>query len=274
MDPRTGIFLRKLAGLRASRVLITSRLFPLDLQTVTAEPVPGAHAYFLGGLTDTDAVALWRAMGITGSRAELIELFGTFDNYPLLIRVLAGEVARFRPAPRDLAAWRQANPGFNPFSLPLVQRKAHVLEYALGGLTEQELRVLHTVAAFRSPTVFPTLVALLVGDDRPCATQAELDRVLTDLEDRGLLGWDRMSNRYDLHPVVRGVVWSFLDPDARHGIDLHLARHLGEIPEVDDTAVTCLDDLSNTIELYHTLVRLGRPFPEVLIKPTRRAELT
>jgi tetratricopeptide (TPR) repeat protein len=258
VDPRTGVFLRRLAGLPASRVLITSRLFPIDLQTVTTQPVPGAHAYFLGGLTDTDAVTLWRSWGITGSRAELIELFATFDNYPLLIRALAGEVARFRPAPRDFAAWQQANPGFDPFSLPLVQRKAHVLEYALGGLTEQELRVLHTVAAFRSPTVFLTLVALLVGDDRPCATQADLDRVLTDLEDRGLLGWDRVSNRYDLHPVVRGVVWSSLDPDARHGIDLRLAKHLGEAPEVDQESVTSVDDLSNTIELYHTLVRLGQ----------------
>ncbi len=258
VDPRTGVFLRRLAGLRASRVLITSRLFPIDLQTVTAEPVPGAHAYFLGGLADTDAVTLWRALGNTGSRAELIELFATFDNYPLLIRALAGEVARFRQAPRDFAAWRRTNPGFDPFSLPLVQRKAHVLEYALGGLTEQELRVLHTVAAFRSPTVFPTLAALLIGDELPCATQADLDRVLTDLEDRGLLGWDRVSNRYDLHPVVRGVAWSSLDPDARHGIDLRMAEHLGEAPEVDDTAVTSIDDLSNTIELYHTLVRLGR----------------
>jgi hypothetical protein len=64
VDPRTGVFLRRLARLRASRVLITSRLFPLDLQTVTAAPMPGATAYFLGGLTDTDAVALWRALAI------------------------------------------------------------------------------------------------------------------------------------------------------------------------------------------------------------------
>jgi tetratricopeptide (TPR) repeat protein len=258
VDPRTGVFLRRLVGLRASRVLLTSRLFPVGLQTVTTEPVPGAYAYFLGGLTDTDAITLWRTLGVTGSKAELIELFATFDNYPLLIRALAGEVARFRPAPRDFAAWRRANPGFDPFSLSLMQRKAHVLEYALGGLTEQELRVLHTVAAFRSPTVYPTLVALLVGDDRPCATQVELDRVLTDLEDCGLLGWDRVSNRYDLHPVVRGVVWSSLAPDARHGIDLRLAEHLEEAPEVDDTAVVSVDDLSSTIELYHTLIRLGR----------------
>lgn len=225
---------------------------------MTAEAVPGAQACFLEGLTDADAVTLWRALGNTGSRAELVELFATFGNYPLLIRALAGEVARFRPAPSDFAAWRQANPGFDPFSSSLVQRKAHVLEYALRGLTEQELRVLHTVAAFRWPTVFLTLAALLVGDDQPCATQVELDQVLTDLEDRGLLGWDRVSNRYDLHPVVRGVVWSSLDPDARHGVDLRLARHLGKAPEVDQNSVTSVDDLSNTIELYHTLVRLGQ----------------
>ncbi len=82
--------------------------------------------------------------------------------------------------------------------------------------------------------------------------------MLTDLEDRGLLGWDRVSNRYDLHPVVRGVAWSSLDPDARHDIDLRLASHLGEAPEVDQASVTSVDDLSNSIELYHTLVRLGR----------------
>lgn len=57
---------------------------------------------------------------------------------------------------------------------------------------------------------------------------------------------------------MRGVVWSSLDPDARQGIDLHLAQHFEEVPAVDDTAVTCIDDLSNTIELYRTLVRLGR----------------
>ncbi|MGH3821725.1 MAG: DUF4062 domain-containing protein [Pseudonocardiaceae bacterium] len=252
VDPRAGEFLRRLARLHASRVLITSRMLPLDLQTVTAEPMPGAHAYLFGGLTDIDAVNLWRDLGNTGSRAELIKLFATFDNYPLLIRALAGEVARFRPKPRDFAAWRQANPGFDPFSLPLVLRKTHVFEYALVGLTEQERPVLHTIAAFRSPTVFPMLVALLVGDDRPCATETDLDRVLTDLEDRGLLGWDRVTNRYDLHPVVRGVVWSSLDLPARHGIDRHRVGHLGKV------AVTCIDDLSNPTELYHALVRLGQ----------------
>lgn len=149
-DPRAGAFLKRLAGVRAARVLVTSRLYPAELQTVTMEPIPGTFAYFLRGLAPNDTVQLWRSLGGSGNRAELAELFAVFDNYPLLIRALAGEVARFRRAPGNLAAWRQANPGFDPFRLPLVQRKSHVLSYALSGLTAGDRRILHTIAAFRA----------------------------------------------------------------------------------------------------------------------------
>lgn len=257
-DPRVGAFLKRLASIEQTRVLVTSRLYPRELQMPTMEPMPGAYPFFVGGLTPNDAVQLWRRLGGHGSRAELVELFAAFDNYPLLIRALAGEVARFRRAPGNLTEWRRANPGFDPFRLRLEQRKSHVLEYALGGLNSADQRILHIVAAFRAPTDYDTLVALLVGDGQPCATEAELDHALAELEDRGLLGWDRRSNRYDLHPVVRGVAWASLDPAARHGIDLQLASHFESIPAIDVREVRTVDDLSVPIELYHTLLRLGR----------------
>jgi tetratricopeptide (TPR) repeat protein len=257
-DPRAGRFLQRLAAVGASRVLATSRLYPADLETVTGEPVHGVTVYAVDGLRDDDAVNLWREFGVTGGRDELLALFSTFGNYPLLIRALAGAVARFRPAPRDFQRWRQVNAGFDPFNLPLVQRKSHVLEYALGGLTDAESRVLYTTAAFRAPTTYDTLAALLVGADKPCADEAELDRVLSVLEDRGLMGWDKRANRYDLHPVVRGVAWSALDPKAREGIYQRLASHFEALPVVDVDTIKSIDDLAGTIELYHTLVRLDR----------------
>jgi hypothetical protein len=260
-DPRVGTFLRRLAALSASQILITSRLYPSELQHPDGRPIAGSTPYLLDGLTDADALALWRESGSGGDDAELVDLFHAFGNYPLLIAALSAEVAGFRPAPGDYSAWRQANPGFDPFQpslLTVSDRKSHVLRYALQGLTEVERPVLQIVAAFTAPVAFGTLRALVMGPGRIIASDAELDRVLTALEDRGLLGWDRAGARYDLHPVVRGVAFAGLDQAAQRAIYGRLADHFGSAPELNDKSVTSIEDLTDRIELYHTLIRLGR----------------
>ncbi|HEY9283949.1 MAG TPA: DUF4062 domain-containing protein [Pyrinomonadaceae bacterium] len=256
-DPRAGSFLRKLANVRASRILVSTRLYPADLQTVTGETFGSCAAVFLKGLADDDALELWRAFGATGARDSLLPLFQRADNHPLLIQALASEVARYRPAPGDFDAWRRAHPDFNPFSLPLVQVKSHVLAFALRGLDDKAQQVLRTVAAFRMPARYDTLAALLIGEGKPCADERELDGVLTELEDRGLVGWDKRANRYDLHPLVRGVVWSCLGDDDRRGVYTSLHAHFEAVPMIDDyLEVNSLEDLTPAIELYNTLIGL------------------
>ena len=257
-DPRVGLFLQRLAAVHASRILVSTRLLPADLQTATGKPLPGSDVHFLKGLTDDDALALWRALEVSGSRDELIALFHSFGNYPLLIRALAGEVARYRPAPGNFDQWRIAHPDFDPFALPLVQSKSHVLAFALRGLSDVEAKVLDTIAAFRMPADFDTLMALLVGEDKPYPDMHTLDRTLNDLEDRGLLGWDRRANRYDLHPIVRGVAWHSLAQDAQRSVYETLASHFESIPEIEEEDVKSLDDLTASLELYNALVQLGR----------------
>ena len=258
-DPRAGSFLRKLANVRASRILVSSRLFPADLQTMTRDPWPGCAAKFLIGLADDDALELWRAFGASGARDSLLPLFQRAGNHPLLIQALASEVARDRRAPGDFDAWRRAHPDFDPFGLPLVQVKSHVLEFALRGLDDKAQQVLRTIAAFRMPARYDTLAALLIGEGKACADERELDQVLTELEDRGLVGWDKRANRYDLHPLVRGVVWSGLGDDARHGVYTSLHSHFEAVPKIDDWhEVSSLEDLTPAIELYNTLIGLRR----------------
>ena len=173
-DPRAGRFLRRLAQVRASRILISTRLYPAELQTQTAETLPGCHALFLTGLTDDDALNLWREFKISGSREELLPLFNAFDNYPLLLRALAGEVAEYRNAPGDFGRWRADNPGFNPAAeLNLSNAKTHVLQYALQGLNKDQRRVLHTLAAFRMPASWETVKALLTGKPSNSVLSAE-----------------------------------------------------------------------------------------------------
>src|SRR5438876_6357840 len=224
-DPRVGSFLRKLANTRSARILISTRLYPADLQTDAGGEKPGCKAVFLHGLSDDDTLNLWRALGISGSRETLLPIFHTFENHPLLIQALAGEVSHDRRTPGDFDGWRKNHPEFNPFSLPMVQVKSHVLEFALRGLDQTALKVLHTIAAFRMPAAYDTLVALLVGKRKTCSNENAFITILADLEDRGLLGWDRRANRYDLHPIVRGVTWSGLGNQDKQGVYKTLNTH-------------------------------------------------
>ena len=40
-------------------------------------------------MSDNDALELWRSFGVTGTRDEMLSLFHTFENHPLLIQALA-----------------------------------------------------------------------------------------------------------------------------------------------------------------------------------------
>lgn len=258
-DPRIGVFLRKLATSSQSKVLVTSRLYPADLETSAGSEIPGCTALLLQGLADEDALQLWRSFGVSGSDEALLELFHAFANYPLLIRALAGEVSRYRRAPKQFERWRTANPHFNPFELPMVQRQSHILEFALAGLEETEMHVLRIIAAFNSPTSYGTVADLLVGDEKPFSNEDELDIALTELEDRGVIGWDREANRYDLHPVTRGIIWNSLNKHDQHTLYKRLHDHLAAAPPIDNwRKVKKLDELTPSIELYYTLVGLER----------------
>jgi tetratricopeptide (TPR) repeat protein len=257
-DPRAGAFLQRLAGIEKSRILITSRLYPTALQVSTGAHRPGCIACFLRGLSDDDALGLWRALSVAGSRAELIPIFRSVEGHPLLVQTLASEVANYRNAPGDLAQWRTDHPQFDPASLPLVQSRTHILEYALQGLSAQVRDVLHTLIAFRMPASYATLEALLAGPNRACGSARDLDRALTELEDRGLIGWDRAANRYDAHPIVRGVVWQLVDAKDQRAVYAALEAHFEPMAVRDAEEVETLADLTPAIERYHTLVGLGR----------------
>ncbi|MDT5060746.1 MAG: hypothetical protein QOH63_1205 [Acidobacteriota bacterium] len=261
-DPRAGAFLRKLATRHAARILITTRLYPRDLQDkLTDEAIPGSYPHFLLKLSDDDALNLWRTFNVGGSREELLPLFHTFNNHALLIKALAGEIKRYKRAPGDFKQWRQHHPSFDPSRFPVLKEvQAHVLDYALRGLDEKARQTLHTIAAFRMPAADETLLALLVGEGKLFANDSELDTALTELEeDRGLLGWDKRANRYDLHPLVRGVVWSGLGSDTRRGVYTSLHAHFEASPMIDNyLKVNSLEDLTPAIELYNTLIGLGR----------------
>jgi tetratricopeptide (TPR) repeat protein len=250
--------LQKLAQVKASRILITTRLYPAELQVPTGHSRPGCFAYFLPGLLDDAALEIWRALGVSGPRSELVPIFRSVQGHPLLVQALASEVATYRQAPGDFSRWRADHPQFDPTTLPLVQSRSHILEHALKGLTGYVREVLHTLVGIRMATTYDTLEALLVGEGKTYPSAQGLDSALAELEDRGLIGWDREANRYDAHPIVRGVVWQLTDAKAQQAVYSALEAHFEPMatPNWDD--VKALEDLTPAIERYHTLVGMGR----------------
>ena len=88
--------------------------------------------------------------------------------------------------------------------------------------------------------------------------RVQLHKGLTELEERGLVLWDRARNRYDLHPIVRGYAYEQMAESERHMTFRQMHNYFANLPPEDLDKVEKLDDLQRSLELYEVLVRLGR----------------
>ncbi|XBB68212.1 DUF4062 domain-containing protein [Nocardioides sp. WV_118_6] len=232
-DARDHRFLQQLVGVRASKLLMSTRLVPDALVSFGAEPRAGVRLLTLGGLSDEDLRQLLERLGVRGADVAL-EFFSYLGNHPLLVKIVLGLVGNHRAAPGDFAAWRSdatAGGAFRLDQLTLTERSAHILANALDSLDPHELTLLQRLAvpygssewdlvrtAF-NPYADPSSLGLdgmppwlrdhLLGQAaviESATAVRQLDAALRRLEDRGLVWWDRSGNLYDMHPVVRAHV--------------------------------------------------------------------
>lgn len=258
-DPRAGKFLAQLSKVKAARCLVSTRLYPVDLQDrLTRHTLPGTAAYFLHGLRGIDSLALWRSLGGGGDAPEVLPILEHIEHHPLVLRALAGEVACFRRAPGDFRRWRDAHPQFDPSGLSLVQARSHILAFALRGLDQETQRVAQTIAALRMPASYEVLNHILVDCQDTLSEESALVSSLEELENRGVAGWDREKNQYDMHPLVRGVLWNGLDEDGRRTVHEGLRRYFEGLEPVYQYQVYEESSLVPAIELCQSLTRLER----------------
>ncbi|MEI9995332.1 MAG: DUF4062 domain-containing protein [Rhizomicrobium sp.] len=233
IDPRADHFLLRLAQIRRSRILITTRLIPDALQLASRSVLPGCVAMTLGGLSNQDALSLWQGLSVSGSSDELLPLFNSVENHPLLIQMLASAVANYRRAPGDFARWRADNPSFDPTSLSSVQAAASVMAKAFAGLNGKSRKVLEAIVQFRVAVGYDALVAVLSGPGREILSPVELDVVLTDLEDRGLVAWNRARDLYEVHSIIRAYVLNTMTRGPSGTIQADIEKYFAAHPERD-----------------------------------------
>jgi len=101
-DPYAAVFLRYLAALPLqNRVLLTSRLFPREL-----EDLAGCRREELSAFDPEDAVTFFHTQGIKGTRAEIQEVCQPFGYHPLALRLFAGVILRDKRKPGETSKLR------------------------------------------------------------------------------------------------------------------------------------------------------------------------
>src|SRR5262249_49654894 len=81
------------------------------------------------------------------------------------------------------------------------------------------------------------------------------DAVLDELEERGLLSFDREQRHYDMHPVVRGYAYDCLTGNERGATHARLRDYFAEVQAPEK--VERLEELTPVIELYHHTIGMG-----------------
>ena len=271
-DPRDGEFLQKLIFCLPSKVLISTRLIPHDLQDRNIPVlIPGVRHLRLSGLEPDDAVALMNYLGVMGQAEEIKRFMVQFGYHTLLIGVLAGRIVNYHSAPGNFDTWyKDEGHALRLSELDMRQRRTHILMYALDGLQPKLRQLLRRIAAFRYPVDYVALS--VVNPFLPSPTRAiktlnstelqdaktKFNDALTELEDRGLLQWDRASNYYDLHPLVRAYAFEGLEGEERKQTFDRIRDHFQSLPPENLNEVHDLGDLHRSLEIYYALVNAGR----------------
>ena len=90
------------------------------------------------------------------------------------------------------------------------------------------------------------------------ATLGALTATVRDLEQRGLLQYDRQARRWDLHPVVRAVTFSRLRDQDRDHLGWQIIDHFSQRPHNPYGQAGTLEDLRDGITVVRTLFQMGR----------------
>ena len=261
--------LRALAAAAPSKILISSRLIPRVLLNQAGIPLPGVKPLVLPGLDEADAEELLRSFGIRGTSADIRYYLTTYcGNHPLLIGVLAGLINSPGPYRGYFDGWA-TDPAYgaklNIASLDLIQSRNHILRSAIEALEPASSQLLSTLALLSNAVDYETVAAFNPhlppnsGLSSPANREASknLAETVQDLEHRGLLQYDPRTNRYDLHPVVRGVAAGGMKTEDKERYGQRVVDHFSSKPHNPYEQARTMEDLENGLHVVRVLLKLG-----------------
>jgi Domain of unknown function (DUF4062) len=260
IEPYGVEIISSLSNVTRSKILISTRLMPTALEQAYARR-PGVRHLRLPGLTNSDTQVLLGRLGVHGSDQEITRFFSPLENHPLLVGVVAGLVRDYRAQPGRFDRWAADPEGgarLTVSSLDLTQRRTHILQAAFAGLEPRPRKLLGFISVLPGSAQWETLVG--INPFRPhrsepdARAKAQLVTALKDLEDRGLLWWERWSNTYDLHPIIRAYAYDQLEDIDRFTANDRVRDHFQALPPEDPDRAASVEDLTQTITILRALI--------------------
>lgn len=235
-----------------ARVLLTSRLFPAELEAADGSPLSACRRVILRDFSDDEVVELFHHSGITAHAKDIAALAAIYGRHPLAMRLLIGVIRNDPMYPGDL----RAADGYDVIR-DLVRRQHHILHVAFESLARPDQQLLSSIAAFRGPVDYKAIVA--VEDARAQAGGARgrdastLRRAVRELTSRNLLLREERRRQFDLHPVVRRYAYERLvnKQSIHHDLSTYF-ESFATAGQAQDRS-----QLEPLIELFHQLVASG-----------------
>ena len=253
------IFLKSVCSLPniKSKVLMTTRLTPRTVKDKhSGEFLVGCREVELTSMQPTDAVEFFHKQKIKGTHAEIEAACAPYGYHPLSLRILAGLVTNDREKPGDIIVANKLD-----ITDDVIANKDHVLKLAYDFLSKEQQKLLSIIACFRAPMTYDALKAISSktsrkGKKAKVVPNENLSDDLKTLEKSGLLHWDRKSNKYDLHPIVRRYAYERLASTDRVTAHTRLRDYFAEMQEPEN--IEDFQDISPWVELYHHTVITGK----------------
>ncbi len=204
-DPNVSSFLMEIVAGIKSKVLLTTRLVPYELQGR-----PGFKDYSMIGLNKEDAVTFLKSMDISGLDRELLAVAKVYDNHPLSLSHLVNVIRRKSlDGKNDISLAPEID-----VTMDLRGKNQQILEKSFEILPENLKKTLMKISAVKGSISYDFFK--LVNDG---LTDRDLGNILPTLMEMQWIFWDRNKGLVNFHPLARRYCYQQMKEEQR--IEVH-----------------------------------------------------
>lgn len=254
-------FLVSIADSSNSRVLITTRYMPTNLETHGGAPRRGVELWKLKGLDLEGVRSFWHEQGLDADAQGLERLRDGVAGHPLSLAIMAGWLSASMVSLEEFFAQNRSFPVLGHIG---EDGRDDVFREALLTLSSNARHLITILALFSVPVPIKGLHALLcesedllaqTGDDHKLFLAFDdFADALLELRERNFVSGP-IAAAVDLHPLIRSVVIARASMEDASWADKEIVKRASQLPH--PWLPKSVDELATSIQLMVSATRTG-----------------